>query len=429
MTMEILLTYCMLTLNLIINIYSYRILTNEKIMVKIKKVLLLLIFVIVILIINLINIITLKIFVTIFIILLLIKSFYNTSLKRALYYTIIISIISMLSDMIVSMLIVNNKYLINFYLFKSKSYFRCLLTIPVCFITFCFCNIKSIKKVVAEFYSKIFKSRKNENVIILYLIFIAILTTLLSCLNAYNHVNRFDHFILFLGVIGLLLLSCITLYLIYKEHQISILNKNIVEENKYMKDIARQEKEFKHNLINNLLGIKTVASKKVNQLIDELISEYKTDYKNILNINDLPDGILSIIYRKAYEENIDNLNLAVDNKIKKDLIDMLSPKNYNKFCTSIGILFDNALDAVKSCKEKIIEINFLEDEEYIYYIQKNSFNNVIDLERTGTIEYTTKKSGHGIGLNYVKNLKNIETKNIVINNMFITKIKVKKIKM
>ena len=221
----------------------------------------------------------------------------------------------------------------------------------------------------------------------------------------------------------------ISLILLYKEYQTKVLNKNIVDENKYMKDIARQEKEFKHNLINNLLGIKTVASKKVNQLIDELISEYKTDYKNILNINDLPDGILSIIYRKAYEENIDNLNLAVDNKIKKDLIDMLSPKNYNKFCTSIGILFDNALDAVKSCKEKIIEINFLEDEEYIYYIQKNSFNNVIDLERTGTIEYTTKKSGHGIGLNYVKNLKTIETKNEVINNMFITKIKVKKIKM
>lgn len=357
MNMEILLTYCMLTLNLIINIYSYRILTNEKIMVKMKKVLLLLIFAMVILIINLINIITLKIFATIFIILLLIKLFYNASLKRSLYYTIIISIISMLSDMIVSMLIVNNKYLINFYLFKSESYFRCLLTIPVCFITFCFCNIKCIKKVVAEFYSKIFKSRKNENIIILYLIFIAILTTLLSCLNAYNHVNRFGHFILFLGVIGLLLLSCITLYLIYKEHQISILNKNIIE------------------------------------------------------------------------ENIDNLNLAVDNKIKKDLIDMLSPKNYNHFCTSVGILFDNALDAVKSCKEKFIEINFLENDEYVYYIQKNSFNNVVDLEQTGTKEYTTKKNGHGIGLNYVKNLKNIETKNTVINNMFITKVKVKKIKM
>lgn len=221
----------------------------------------------------------------------------------------------------------------------------------------------------------------------------------------------------------------LSLILLYKEYQTKVLNKNIVDENKYIKDIAKQDEEFKHNLINNLLSIKTVASKKVNQLIDGLISEYKTDYKNILNINDLPDGILSIIYRKAYEENIDNLNLAVDNKIKKDLIDMLSPKNYNKFCTSIGILFDNALDAVKSCKEKVIEISFLEDDECIYYIQKNSFTNVIDLEQTGTKEYTTKKSGHGIGLNYVKNLKDIETKNEVINNMFITKLKIKKIKM
>lgn len=421
--------YLMFILNSLTNLYSYKILNEEKVIINLKNMFYFFFFPVLLIFVNLINVIILKILANIFFTLIIIANFYKCNLKKALYYTLILSVFSLISDMIVSLLIVNNKYLINFSSFRSKYYFRCLLTIPVCIITILISYIKLTKKFFNEFYNKIFKSKTNSDIIILYLIFIAILISIFSCLNAYNHVNRFGHFILFLGVIGLLLLSCVTLYLIYKEHQISILNKNIVEENKYMKDIARQEKEFKHNLINNLLGIKTVASKKVNQLIDELISEYKTDYKNILNINDLPDGILSIIYRKAYEENIDNLNLAVDNRIKKDLIDMLSPKNYNKFCTSIGILFDNALDAVKSCKEKIIEINFLEDEEYIYYIQKNSFNNVIDLERTGTIEYTTKKSGHGIGLNYVKNLKNIETKNIVINNMFITKIKVKKIKM
>lgn len=419
-------SYLMFILNSLTNLYSYKILNEEKIIINLKNILYFFFFPFLLIFVNLTNVIILKIFANIFFTLIIIKNFYKCNLKKALYYTLILSVFSLISDMIVSLLIVNNKYLINFASFKSKYYFRCLLTFPVCIITILISHVRLIKKFFNEFYSKIFKSKTNSDIITLYLIFIAILISLFSCLNAYNHVNRVGHFILFLGVIGLLLLSCVTLYLIYKEHQINILNRNIVEENKYMKDIARQDKEFKHNLINNLLGIKTVASKKVNQLIDELISEYKTDYKNILNINDLPDGILSIIYRKAYEENIDNLNLAVDNKIKKDLIDMLSPKNYNKFCTSIGILFDNALDAIKSCKEKVIEINFLEDDEYVYCIQKNSFTNVIDLEQTGTREYTTKKSGHGIGLNYVKNLKDIETKNTVINNMFITKLKIKK---
>lgn len=427
--MEILFSYITLLLNFISSLIDYKILTKEKIQINFCNILHLILFPVFSLIISYTSVILLKLVMNIFFILVLIKMFYKSNLKKSLYFTTIISIIFLISDMLISILIVNNKYLINFSNFREKYYIRSILIIPVCLLSVFISSLRFLIKYTNEFFNKLFSKKKSNDLIFRYLIFMGLLISLLSCLNAYNNVNRIGHLIIVISALLLIVVSIFTLIFIYTEYQTKILNRNIVEENKYMKDIARQEKEFKHNLINNLLGIKTVASKKVNQLIDELISEYKTDYKNILNINDLPDGILSIIYRKAYEENIDNLNLAVDNKIKKDLIDMLSPKNYNKFCTSIGILFDNALDAVKSCKEKIIEINFLEDEEYIYYIQKNSFNNVIDLERTGTIEYTTKKSGHGIGLNYVKNLKTIETKNEVINNMFITKIKVKKIKM
>lgn len=350
---------------------------------------------------------------------------YKISIKKSIYYTIIILIISLICDAAMPT-ILNNTYLLNIDKFQNNYLFRALLIMPVSILFIFIVSMPHIKNIINVFYIKTLENNRISKLFIIFVLLIIIIFIILICLNGYNQVSKIGHLITYLVIIFFCILFVLLMYLFYKEYQVKVLNQNIIEENKYMKDIARQEKEFKHNLINNLLGIKTVASKKVNQLIDELILEYRTDYKNILNINDLPDGVLSIIYRKAYEENIDNLNLAVDNKIKKDLIDILSPKNYNKFCTSIGILFDNALDAVKSCKEKIIEINFLEDEEYVYYIQKNSFNNVIDLERTGTKEYTTKKSGHGIGLNYVKNLKNIETKNEVINNMFITKLKIKK---
>lgn len=424
--MEILFSYITLLLNFISSLIDYKILTKEKIQINFCNILHLILFPVFSLIISYTSVILLKLVMNIFFILVLIKMFYKSNLKKSLYFTTIISIIFLISDMLISILIVNNKYLINFSNFREKYYIRSILIIPVCLLSVFISSLRFLIKYTNEFFNKLFSKKKSNDLIFRYLIFMGLLISLLSCLNAYNNVNRIGHLIIVISALLLIVVSIFTLIFIYTEYQTKILNRNIVEENKYMKDIARQEKEFKHNLINNLLGIKTVASKKVNQLIDELISEYKTDYKNILNINDLPDGVLSIIYRKAYEENIDNLNLAVDNKIKKDLIDMLSPKNYNKFCTSIGILFDNALDAIKSCKEKVIEINFLEDDEYVYYIQKNSFTNVIDLEQTGTKEYTTKKNGHGIGLNYVKNLKNIETKNEVINNMFITKMKIKK---
>ena len=428
MVMEILLTYFFLLCNFITYLVSYKFLTKEKTKVNFLNIILLILLTFVALLIRYNSNILLILFSNIVIIFLLLKYFYKLSLAKSVYYSLMCVIISLFCDAFLS-LILNSNYLKNYEMFQRNFYIRNLLNIPLCLLILLICSLSFVKNISSTFYSKyIDKIEANKNV--LNLISILIILILISFyLNVYNGVGKIGHSIYIFSILSFTLIFIVVLYLLYKEYQTKILTKKIINENKYMKDIARQDKEFKHNLINNLLGIKTVASKKVNQLIDELISEYKTDYKNILNINDLPDGILSIIYRKAYEENIDNLNLAVDNKIKKDLIDMLSPKNYNKFCTSIGILFDNALDAVKSCKEKIIEINFLEDEEYIYYIQKNSFNNVIDLERTGTKEYTTKKSGHGIGLNYVKNLKNIETKNEVINNMFITKLKVKKIKM
>lgn len=424
MVMEILLTYFFLLCNFITYLVSYKFLTKEKTKVNFLNIILLILLTFVALLIRYNSNILLILFSNIVIIFLLLKYFYKLSLAKSVYYSLMCVIISLFCDAFLS-LILNSNYLKNYEMFQRNFYIRNLLNIPLCLLILLICSLSFVKNISSTFYSKyIDKIEANKKV--LNLISILIILILISFyLNVYNGVGKIGHSIYIFSILSFTLIFIVVLYLLYKEYQTKILTKKIINENKYMKDIARQDKEFKHNLINNLLGIKTVASKKVNQLIDELISEYKTDYKNILNINDLPDGILSIIYRKAYEENIDNLNLAVDNKIKKDLIDMLSPKNYNNFCTSIGILFDNALDAVKSCKEKIIEINFLEDEEYIYYIQKNSFNNVIDLERTCTKEYTTKKSGHGIGLNYIKNLKNIEIKNEVINNMFITKVKVK----
>lgn len=426
--MEMILTYFFLLINFITYLFGYKLLTKDKIKINFFNIILIILLTFIALLLRYSNNILLILFSNIVFIFLLLKYFYRLTIAKSIYYSLICVIISLFCDAFLS-LILNSNYLKNYKIFQRNFYIRNLLNIPLCLLILLICSLKFIKNLSSTFYSKyIDKIEINKNA--LNLISVLIILILISFyLNVYNEVGKIGHSIYIFSILSFTLIFIVVLYLLYKEYQTKMLSKRIMEENKYMKDIARQDKEFKHNLINNLLGIKTVASKKVNQLIDELISEYKTDYKNILNINDLPDGILSIIYRKAYEENIDNLNLAVDNKIKKDLIDMLSPKNYNKFCTSIGILFDNALDAIKSCKEKVIEINFLEDDEYVYYIQKNSFTNVIDLEQTGNREYTTKKSGHGIGLNYVKNLKDIETKNTVINNMFITKLKIKKIKM
>lgn len=421
-------TYFFLLLNLITYLIGYRFLTRDKIRINVFNIVLILILTFISLFIRYYGNIIITIFSNVIFIFLILKKFYNLDVRKSLYYSLVCVLVSLFCDSFLS-LIISNVYLKNYELFQKNYLIRNLLNIPLCVLILIVMNIKFIKIIIKKFYDKYIKTTNFSKPMLSIFLFVLLVILISFCFTAYNKFGKLGHFVIILGIFSFTFLFFMTLYLLYKEYQIKLLNKNIIEENKYIKEVAKQEEEFKHNLVNNLLGIKTVGNKKVNNLIDELILEYKNDYKNITNINDLPEGILSIVYRKAYDENIENLNLAVDNLLKNELINVLSPKNYNQLCTSIGILFDNALDAIKSCKEKVIEITLLEDNDFIYYVQKNSFNNIIDLEKIGTKDFTTKKNGHGIGLNYINKLKNIEIKNTIINNMFTTKLKIKKIKM
>lgn len=416
-------SYFLVIINFLVCTLLYKIITSDKIYINIKNILLIIFFSFISLIISYLNSVILNIASNIFFILFLIKIFYKINIKKSFYYSIIISIIFLFSDALVS-IIINNNYLLNFELFIKNYFLRSLLIIPVCIISILFCNIPIIKKNINLFYEKLI-SKYNKNVR-LYVLLVITIIMLSFCLNAYNRVDRFNHSITILGIFCFTLIFIFTLYLLYHEYQIEQCNKKIIEENNYIKSIAKKDEEFKHNLINNLLGIKTVSNSKTNKLIDELISDYQKDYKNITNINDLPNGVQSIIYRKAYEDVIEGLNLIVTNNIKNELYDLISPKKYNNLCTAIGILFDNALEAVKNTPEKIIEINFCEDVQKIYFVIKNTFSNVMDLEETGKKNFTTKKTGHGIGLNYLKNLKTLELENKIINDIFIIKLSIKK---
>lgn len=422
---ETLVSYLFLLINLVVCILSYTILTKEKFIFKKNVFFIIPLMALVILIIRYFNNIYLNLITNIIIILVGLVIFYKIPFIKSLYYSLIMMLVSLFCDAIISM-IISNKYLIDFLNFQYNFYFRSLLIIPVCTIYLLFLSIPKIKIIINLFYDKYISKIIFRKINILYFSLIILLCSLFFCFNAYNKVDRFGHFIVILGIFSFILIFIFTLYLLYREYQIKLLNKNIINENKYIKFISEQEEEFKHNLINNLLGIKTVANKKTSKLIDDLLVNYKHDYKNLSNINDLPNGIQSIIYRKAYDENIENLNLIVDNLIEKELYDILNPKKYNHLCTSIGILFDNALEAVKDIKNKIIEINFFEDEQNLYIILKNSFSNVIDLENIGKKNYSTKEKGHGIGLNYLLKLKTIVIKNEIINDMFISKLIIKK---
>ena len=426
--MEYVVTCISLLANLIIGIVCYKTITKDTIFISKYKILLLIVF-------SLMSCVTriitnngfIMLVTNMFLIHNLIKCFFENSTYKSFYYTIVIIIVNLFTDALVS-LFISNQYFFDLSLFQKNYYLRSLMLIPVLLLNVVICSIGRFKKAINSFYDKFFsKARLNKFRIILLLVCVIVISVLFG-INSYNEVNRINHTLIVIGISAFILLLIFTIYVMYKEYQIEQINERIIDENNYIKKIAMQDQEFKHNVINNLLGIKTVSNKKTNALIDELINSYQTEYKTITNINDLPSGVQSIIYKKAYEENIDDLKLVVDNSIKNELYDLLNAKQYNNLCTAIGILFDNALQAVKETNEKIIFIEFTEDDKNVNIIFKNSFSNIIDLDITGKKNHTTKKEGHGIGLKYLHKLKTLNFNTEIFNNMFVSKISVKKVK-
>ena len=286
-------------------IIMYKILTNENIKLNLLNIGFIVIASFLSLEINYLNNVFLSLFYTLLIIFIELKICFENSIKKTIYYSLILIFITLISDAITSHLI-DFKNIPNFQNFRKNIVLRTLVSLPVIFTSIIICMIPFIKKIINIFFEKYFNKLKLNKESLLWMTTLISTTLIIFAFNGYNRPNKISFIISSTYILIFIIMLILSLILLYKEYQTKVLNKNIVDENKYIKDIAKQDEEFKHNLINNLLSIKTVASKKVNQLIDGLISEYKTDYKNILNINDLPDGILSIIYRKAYEENIDN---------------------------------------------------------------------------------------------------------------------------
>lgn len=356
----------------------------------------------------------------------LIYRVHNEKLKKVIYYYSIIYVVTVLADALMP-LFLNNNLIFNFSKYYQNFFIRSLLIVPVFTLVFLFCKIKVVKKFLKNFYIKLFCEFRLKKFHVLVAFIIICLILILFLLNAFSSSSHIEHLIIISSILLMMIITVILLILVYKHFQIEECNNKIISENQFILGFMKYEKTFKHNLVNNLIGLKVNADKKTKILIDELIHDYKHDYKNIANINDLPNGIQNIFYEKMYQRSAQSVNTIVNNTVESDIYELLSPKNYNLFCTSVGILVDNSFEAIEDCENKIIYIDISENKKELIFIIKNSFNNLIDLEKIGTVNYTTKLTGQGIGLNFLNQKKNIRTRSEIINNLFVVEMSINKI--
>lgn len=411
-------TYLISLITLIGFVFCFKQLSDEKLRVNLKIIIILIIASVISTFLLYLNNSFIKNIFTMSILALMFKMMSYKSFLESLYHALVLWIYAIFLDLLI-MLFVSITGLINSF---NLIYIQTIFTFIMVIILYSFCSLHIIKRFTKKTINKLMSLKSYLILDILFIVMIIYI----SMLCFYNIDKISD--IMFYIFIALIIMFVIygTLDKHYSIKRLKEVNNLLIKNNEFFIGLEEEHRILKHNLINQLLGIKSVSDKKTKQLIDELILSYKSNYNLPNDIKKIPEGINGIIYEKFYTYSNNNITLTIDNNIKTQLIDNLRPKTFNELCESLGILIDNALEASSKSKEKIILINFWEDKNHYYLNINNTFYNQLDVDNFGNKNYTTKTGIRGIGIFSLLKRKETDLKSKIVNNYFITKIIVKK---
>ena len=398
----------------LIMLYCYKKLSKSNLLINPSNVIIIIFISIILIFNNLYNIVYIRLLTSIIINILLNKLIYKNKLKICIKYTLIYFVISFIIELLLiplfSVLSIQN---IN--VFNKEILIKNLFSISESFLVLAaFSNnrLQVILNKVLLSSSKISYSK----ITIVTIMFFNIITILLSKDLDNNHIL-------------LLAISSITFIIIsykiiindkYNILELKIYNDNLKSSSEAYSKTIDECRELKHNLKNDLIGIKSFIPKEYHNEINELILKYNKRYEWISKIDDIPEGIQGVIYLKSNEAKKKHIKMYIDVKENIKSID----KNYFELSSILGIVLDNAIENSTGSKEKVISVYIKSTKNNLIIEIINTFSNKVDLDKLGNKNYSTKKEKSGLGLNYIKSLnkRNIKVKYEIVNNLFKTNI-------
>lgn len=343
--------------------------------------------------------------------------------KNDLKYTIISYIILYLILMLFELLTTNILTVINILPDSNSAidltFPRLFLSISVNLEEYIILSIKRFAKWVRKLVNFLYVNASSLN--IAYLIFITI--SIIGILNTKFFAENNSVFLILLLFITFAIFLGLIIYLKVQETILKDTNKKLIDYNDKYGKFLDEYKIYKHNIKHKLSAIKSYGNKRVNALIDDLLEEETNFSVKNNNLYKVPSGIKGIVAEKLYNAN---LNVIVDNKIKNDPFSRLSPKAFNSISECIGIALDNAIEASEVTENPIILMDLFEDEENIFIKIGNNFCNSIDIDELGSIYYSTKNRGSGLGLFSIRRNNFVKEKIDIINDFYYIKLQIKK---
>lgn len=396
----------------IIIIYIYSILNKEKFNWNLKNIVLLLLESLLIICNNYYNITLFRIPSSIILTAIFLKYYFNITFTKSIIFTSFTAIVSILVELFTSIFLIN---ISDIKVFNNSTIKFAFSIINALIVMWIILN----KKVRDKIFNILTKIETKLSVITYFFLTIA----LVNVFMLYRVANLKEKPILLMSIImgGFILYSIKTI--MNDNYNMKLLedkNNNLKKAYKAYGKNVDDYRELKHNLKSDLYFLKTSIPNKYQSQINELIVKYDKNSEWINKIGEVPEGLQGIIFLKEEEAKRNNIQIMINsfNNPKTNL------KNYLELCNTVNILLDNAIEASKIGNFKIIVINIEEIENKLTLTIMNEFKNLIDTDKIGTKNYSTKTYKSGLGINYIKNLNNdkISINFKIVNNLFITKI-------
>jgi len=339
---------------------------------------------------------------------------YKTKIRTAIFYSIMHAFVSLVLELLLSLFIMFN--------IKNVDIFNDTLIIKVFFSLFAglITIIIFRNKRILKFIDKIKLLISKNNFYISAILFILVFINTLAIFRVIDFTNVFMCIISTASVLFMITSINIIINDKYNLKLVEDKIKNLKESYKAYSKTIDDCRELKHNLKNDLLTLKSSVSKDSQDKINEIIIKYNTNYEWINKIDEIPEGLQGLIYLKQKESEKKKIKLYINTKKNINTND----KDYINLCSILGVLIDNAIEASMKAKSKVIEVNFKEINKSLNIRISNKYINDIDVNKIGNKNYSTKEYKSGLGLNFIKSIKNskIKVNFKIVDNLFITDI-------
>ena len=356
------------------------------------------------------------------------KLIFKENMKNTIISTIIALLIIMLADFINSLIIIN---FFSLEQIRSCWYVRIISNIIVATISISLFSIKPIVNKCRYFYKKI----NNKDITIILLFIILVVSIVIIAFNmSKNLFWNTDYFANFFVVITLIIFCYI---FINENNEFNILNEKYDSLFNYVQTFENwieKEQLNRHEYKNQLASIRCITKeKKVKDKIDSIMLDNINITNDTVNqLKPIPNGGLKglLYYKIAIAEN-NKLNIELDISIKNpEIIKKLSEDRIKILCRLLGIYLDNAIEAAKETKKKIISIEIYEVDKNINIVITNTFDNTNDISKRNDKGFTTKGQGHGKGLYFAKKMLNksnwLEESQSILDKYYIQRLIIKK---